>query len=102
MRIDELCQILVASRDDAFNTLRRGFVRQCTDHIVSLDVVDHQQRPAECAHAGMQRFYLRRQIVRHRWPVRLVLGIPVVAKSLAFGVEHHGAVIRLVVGFEPT
>jgi hypothetical protein len=32
----------------------------------------------------------------------LVLGIPVVAKGLALGIEDDGLVLRLVVGFQTT
>ncbi|MNC87812.1 hypothetical protein D3C83_35720 [compost metagenome] len=41
----------------------------------------------------MQRPDLGREIVRHRRPVGLVLGIGVVAKRLALGIEYAGAVV---------
>ena len=50
------------------------------DHVVGLDALDHQQRPALRADDFVQRHDLLRQVVGHRRPVRLVIGIPVVAE----------------------
>jgi hypothetical protein len=92
-RIHQLGEVLVAGGNHAVDAGIRRLPRQGADHVVGLDAVDHQQRPAGGADAFVQRRDLRRQIFRHRRAVRLVLGIPVVAEGLALGVEYHGAII---------
>ena len=67
------------------------------DHIVGLDALDHQQRPAMRAHERVQRLDLAHEIVGHRRAIRLVLGIPVVAESLARRVEDDGEVVGFLV-----
>jgi len=102
--VDELRQILVAGRDHDVDALCSGLSRQRADHIVGLDAVDHQDRPAAGGDAGVDRLDLQAQVVGHRRPVGLVFGVPVVAEGLALGVENAGLVghIRcLVVTIQP-
>ncbi len=93
MRIHQLGEVLVAGRDDAIDPRLRRLTRQGADHVIGLDAVHHQQRPAGGADALVQGFDLGHQILGHRGPVRLVFRIPVVAEGLALGVEHHRTVI---------
>jgi hypothetical protein len=94
-RADQLGQILVAGRDQSFPAAAAWC--QGADHVVGFDAIDHQQRPAGS---------LDRPWSGSIWPTRssasagvgLVLGIPVVAKGLALGIEDDGLVLRLVVG----
>ncbi|KFB68632.1 MAG: hypothetical protein CAPSK01_001485 [Candidatus Accumulibacter vicinus] len=98
-----MCEILVAGRHDHLHALRCRLRRQRTDHIVGLDAVKYQQRPAERLDRRVQGFDLAHQIVGHRWAVGLVLRVPVFAEGLALGVEDAALVIdsrRLVVAFE--
>ncbi len=90
--IDELGQILVAGGDDRLHAARGGLHGQRADHVVGLDALDHQDRPAHEAHHFMDRLDLLAQVFRHRRTRSLVLGIQVVAEGLAFGIEHAGNV----------
>ena len=97
-------QILIAGRNHHVDALSRRLPRQRADHIVGLDAVDHQDRPAASGDAGVDWLDLKTQIVRHRRPIGLVLRIPVVAEGLAFGIEDAGLVgnvLRLVVTIQP-
>ena len=98
----QLRQILVRRRHHAIDALRRGLRRERRDDVVGLDAVDHQQRPAVGAHQLVQRLDLPDEVFGHRRPVRLVFGVPVVAKRLARRVEHDGEVVGLLVfGYPP-
>jgi hypothetical protein len=100
--LDELGQILVAGRNHHLPAGRDGLAGERADHVVGLDTVFHQQRPAFGLHGFVQRLDLGAQVVGHRRALGLVVGKPVVAEGLALGIEYAGAVFRLVVGFEPT
>ena len=100
MMIDQLRQVFIAGRDDAVNGSSRGRMRQRADHIVGFNTVYHHQRPARRTDAFMQQRNLRGEIFGHGGPVRFVFGIPVFAEGFSLGVEHHGAVICLIVGFQ--
>ena len=101
MRIDQLRQVLVAGRNQGLDAGCRGIGGQGADHVVGLDAIDHQQRPAGGLDRGVQRFDLADHVFRHRWPVRLVFRVPVVAEGLALGIEDDGLVVCLVVAFQP-
>ena len=45
----------------------------------------------------MQRLDLFAQIFRHGWSIGFVLGIDIIAKGLAFGIENHADEIGLLV-----
>ena len=93
----QLREVLVRRRHDAVDALRRRLRRQRPDHVVGLDSVDHQQRPAVRGDELLQRRQLSDEVVGHRRPVRLVLRIPVVAEGPAWRVDDDGEVIRLAV-----
>ncbi|MNN27055.1 hypothetical protein D3C81_1405780 [compost metagenome] len=87
--IDQLRHVLVARGDDHRTTGCGTTAGQGTDHIVGFNALDAQQWISQGADAGVQRLDLHPQIVRHAWPVGLVLGEHFVAKGPALGVEHH-------------
>ena len=93
IRIDELREILVAGRDDHAMTARRCRAGDRADRIVGLDAGHFEHRPAEQAHHLMDRCDLLHQGFGHRRTVRLVVGVPVVAKGRPLGVEHAGRVL---------
>ncbi|MNO98274.1 hypothetical protein D3C76_900150 [compost metagenome] len=89
MPVHQLRHVLVAGRNDDRAALRRTAARQGADHIVGLHALDAQQRVAQGLDAGMQRFDLHPQVVRHARAVGLVLGEHGIAEGTALGVEHH-------------
>ncbi len=93
--VDELREILVARRDDRRRAGRRCGPGQCADDVVGLDAFDAQQRNAHRFDRFEQRRHLRAQLVGHRWPVGLVLGVQLVAEGLARRVEDDGHARRL-------
>ncbi|MPM86686.1 hypothetical protein SDC9_133777 [bioreactor metagenome] len=99
---DQLGQILVTGGNQGVDAVVRSLRRQRADHVVGLDAVDAQHRPAGGGDGGVDRLDLGAQVVGHWRTVRLVLGIPVVAEGLALGVEDDGLVVRLVVAFQTT
>ncbi len=54
----QLGEILVAGRDHHLHAARLGGMRERADHVVGLDALDHQQRPAERAHRLVDRLDL--------------------------------------------
>ena len=100
--VDQLGEIFVAGGNHHVHTGSAGLAGERADHIVGLDALDHQQRPAARLHGRVQRGNLHREVFGHGRAMRFVIGKPVVAKGLALGVENAGAVLRLVVGIEPT
>ena len=80
---------------------RSASLRERADDVVGLDAVDHEQRPAQRADRREERLDLRAEVVGHRRAVRLVLGVDVVAKGLALGVEDAAEEICLVIGDQP-
>ncbi len=89
----ELRQVFVAGRHDHLHAALLCGHAQRADDVVRLDAVDHQERPAERAHRNVDGFDLPRQVFGHRRAVGFVVGIPVVAKRLALGVEHARAIL---------
>ncbi len=65
MIVDQLRKILVAGRHDRFHSMFDRLHHERADHIVGLDAVDHQDRPAKRTHGLMYRLDLARQVVRH-------------------------------------
>ena len=101
LRPDQLGEVLVAGGNQGIQAVNRSSRGQRADHVVGLDAVDHQQRPAGSLDRGVNGFDLADQILRHWRPVRLVFRVPVVAEGLALGVEDDGLVVCLVVAFQP-
>ncbi len=101
-RPDQLGQILVAGGNQGLDAGGLGLASERADHVVGLDAVDHQERPAGGPDRGVQRFDLANQLIGHRRAVRLVGGKPLVAKGLALGIEDDGLVVGLVVAFQTT
>ena len=91
--IDELRHILVAGRNHGAHAAQRRLARKRPDHIVGLDPVHDQKRPADRTDDFVQRFYLRGKIIRHRRTIRFIFSVDFVAESLTLGVEDAGAVI---------
>gem|GEM_PF-7128087 len=58
MRADQLRHVLVAGGDHHVAAERRALPGQGADHVVGLHALDVQQRQAEGAHRGVQRFDL--------------------------------------------
>ena len=79
--IDELGHILVGGRDHGSEPARGGLPRKGADHIVGLHAVDPQQWNAVGLDGLEQRLDLRPEVLGHRWAVRLVLLIEIVAKG---------------------
>ncbi|MCY1350547.1 hypothetical protein D9M69_367830 [compost metagenome] len=95
--VDQLRHVLVAGGDHHRTTTRRALPGQGADHVVGLHALHAQERQAEGTHAGVQRFHLHPQLIRHRRAIGLVLGEHLVAEGAALGVEDHreGAVREL-------
>ena len=88
----ELRHVLVAGRYEYLQPLFGAAAAQGADDVVCFHAFDAQQRQAHGRDGLDQRFDLFAQVVRHRWPVRLVLGIHFIAERLAGRVEHDGDV----------
>jgi hypothetical protein len=101
MVVDQLRHVLVAGGDDAADPALLGVQHQGADHVVGLDAVDDDERPALGADRRVQRLDLATQIVWHRRAMLLVGRIEFVAESLALGVEHAGDIIGRVVLAQP-
>ena len=71
--LDELRHVLVAGRDDDAHAGALGLLGERADHVVGLDAVDDEQRPAHRVDRLVQRLDLEREVVRHRFAGRLVL-----------------------------
>ncbi len=95
--VDDLCHVFVTGRDHRIDTVVGRLRRKRSDHVVGLDAFDHQQRQTQGAYDRMDGLYLHRELVRHRRAVGLVIGIDLVAKGLALGVEYHGDVCGIVI-----
>ncbi|ODU02754.1 MAG: hypothetical protein ABS89_05480 [Thiobacillus sp. SCN 63-1177] len=89
--------VLVAGGDDAAYAFLRGVPHQRADHVVGLDAVDDDERPAFGADRFVQRLDLAAQVVRHGRTVLLVCRIEIVAEGLALRVEHAGDIIGRMV-----
>ena len=91
-RPDELGQILVTGRDQHVDVLCCGPLCQRADHVVGLDAVDHQDRPATGGNADVDRLDLAHQLIGHRRALGLILGVPVIAEGLALGIKDTSLV----------
>ena len=91
MPVHQLGEILVAGGNYAILSARGRLRGERADHVVGLDAFDAQKRPAKRMDAGMQRFYLGDEVVRHRRPVRLIVGKPFIAEGLSLGIKNDGA-----------
>jgi hypothetical protein len=80
--------------------VRFGAAHQRADHVVGLDTVDHDDRPAERGDRFQQGLDLRGEVFRHGLACSLVLRIDVVAEGLSLRVEHRGDIIRGEVLFQ--
>ncbi|MCY1172784.1 hypothetical protein D9M73_129280 [compost metagenome] len=87
--IDQLRHVLVAGGDHHRAAARRALPGQGADHVVGFHALHAQERQAEGTHAGVQRFHLHPQLIRHRRAIGLVLGEHLVAEGAALGVEDH-------------
>ena len=94
--VDELSEILVTGRDDRRGAGGRRLSRERADDVVGLDALDAQQRDSHGLDGLEQRRDLCAQLVGHRRPVGLVLGVQVRAERLAGRVEDDGHVRRLL------
>ncbi len=98
---NELCQILVAGRNNRIQSVRVCQSGERGDDIVGFNAVDHEQRQTHGAHDGMQRRNLCGQIPGHGRAVGLVFAVDLFAEGLSGSIEHHGDVLRIVVVQQP-
>ena len=66
-----------------------GLNSQCADHIIRFDPFDRDQWQPQCTDDVVDRLDLLAQIVGHRGPVGLVVGVDLVTKGFTLGIEHH-------------
>ena len=92
MGVDQLSEILVAGGHHSTQALTPGSFGQRADHIVGLDALDHDQRPAHGAHHAMNRLDLRPQVLGHRGAIGLVLGVELVPKRLSRCIEDNSTI----------
>ncbi len=90
--VDQLGHVLVAGGNDGVQSGGGGLYRERADDVIGLDALDHQDRPTQGAHGGVDRFDLQCQVFRHGFAGSLVVGIEIITESLALGVEHTGNV----------
>ena len=95
--VDELHQILVGRHDRRGGAALAGQPRIGRDQVVGLEAALLQAGQVEGAHGFADQRELRDQIVRRRRPVRLVLGVELVAEGDFRLVEHDGQMRRPVV-----
>ncbi len=94
----ELREVLVARGDEGVPAVHPlGVAREGADHVVGLDAVDHDQGPAERADRLEERRDLGGEVLGHRLPRGLVLGVDLVAEGLSLGIEDRGDIIGGVV-----
>ncbi len=92
--VDELHQVLVGGDDGGGGA---GFARLAhigRDQVVGLEAGLLEARQVEGAHRVADQRELRDEVVRRVRPVRLVVGIELVAEGLLRLVEHHGEMGR--------
>ena len=93
----QLRHVFVASRDDHFAALRFSLHCQRADDIVGFHAADAQHGPAHLRHQILDLRGLAAQFVGHRRARCLVIGIHLIAKRRAFGIEHAcGVIVRKV------
>ena len=93
----ELHQILVGGDDGRGRAALAGLAHIGRDQIVGLEAALLEAGQVEGAHRFADQRELRDQIVRRRRPVRLVVGIELVAEGDLRLVEHDGEMGRPVV-----
>ena len=89
----QLREILVRGGDFDLDAVLLRRHRQGADHIVGFDPGFAQDRQPERFDNGQHRFHLGTQVVRHRWPVGLVVRIQLVTEGGAGGVDDEGGVV---------
>ena len=94
---DELHQVLVRGDDGRGGAALAGLARIGRDQIVGLEAALLEAGQVERAHGLADQRKLRDQIVRRRRPVRLVVGIELVAEGDFRLVEDDGEMRRPVV-----
>ena len=92
--LNQLIEILVASRDKALDAagLRPG--RKRPDHIVRLNPLLNNELPAHRHDKLLNRADLAREIIRHRRTVRFVFRIDIGSEGLPLRVKNTDAEIR--------
>ena len=95
---NELHQILVRRHDGRGRAALAGLAGVSGDQVVGLEAALLQAGQIEGADRLSDQRELRDQIVRRRRPVRLVVGIELVAEGYFRLVEHDGEMARPVVG----
>ena len=93
--VDQLRQVLVAGGNDHLVTRRSSHARQRADGVVGLDARHHEHRPAQQLDHLVDGLDLLHQRLGHGAAVGLVVGVPLVAKGRAMGVEHAHRVLGL-------
>ncbi len=95
--VHQLRQVLVAGGHHGADALGGGLAGERADHVIGLDTIDHDDRPAQRAHRLVDRLDLPGEIVGHRRAMFLVCGVQRIAEGLALGVEHAGAILCRVI-----
>ena len=101
-RHHQLGEVFVTGGNDALQALLCCASGQRANHVVGLDPFDLQHRPATGHHRFENGRDLQCQVFWHGLSIGFVLGIPVVAKGFALGVEHADCVISLMIGQQST
>ncbi len=86
---DQLCHILISSRDQHLITLFIGVFGQRSDHIIGFHIVYYDQRQTLGPDNTMQWFNLNSEVIWHRRTVRLIFGIDIITEGFALGIENH-------------
>lgn len=100
MAVDQLRQVLVAGGHHRVHAALGGAAGQRADHVIGLDALDGQHRPAQRAHGAVDGLDLRRQVFRHGRAVRLVFRIQIVPERLATRIENTCGILCLIVGYK--
>ena len=94
---DKLHQILVGGDDRHLRSCLAGQPRVSRDEVVRLPAFQLDAGDVEGAHRLADQRKLRQQFVRRIGPVRLVLGVEIVAKGALGGIEDHRDVVGVSV-----
>jgi len=92
-RADQLGEVLVAGGDGDGHPVAVALQRQRADHIVGFHARNAQDGQAQRLDDLAHRLDLRAQVVGHRRPIGLVVGVQVVTEGLARRVDHEGHVL---------
>jgi len=87
--INQLGHVLVTGGDDHWSVCRGAAAGQRADDIIGLHAFNAQQGETQRNHTGVQWLDLHPHVIGHARAVGLVLGVHVIAKCPALGIENH-------------